>query len=152
MHQRIEKWIDTFMANRASERDDVHIDQLDDKYHSAETWLDGALAALASAAAIVNERELSVTVAVELFMREGDKPGTLQLHSLEDLSSSSFSWTPPSLTIYRRGSEPWRHENRYVPIQLSRGSQAPPWKRALFQEWFDEAEGNYDRRLWLVAA
>lgn len=150
MYDRIEKWIDGFIANRAFERDDVHVDQLDERYRSRDAWLRGALLALTSAAAITARKNLPITVAVEFFLREGDVPGTLHLRSLDDLSSENFSWTPPALTIYRRGDEPWRTQSLFAPIELSCGRQAASWSKALLQEWYDEAEGNYDRRLWLV--
>lgn len=124
-------------------RADLRIDQLDERT-SFERHLAAQCAIALTAAVAINAREdLSITVAETFFMREGDTPGPLHLRSLNDLSSESFSWTPPSLTIYGRDGEPWRNPSMLAPIERSSGQQAVPCPercsqivvpRSLFQE------------------
>jgi hypothetical protein len=151
MKERIREWIDSFVADSTRERDDIHLDRLDDDYRPAPMWLNGALAVLSTAERHVRERSLPVTVAVEMFLREQAEPVGLRLSSLADLAPGDYSWTPPALTIYRHGTEPWNTTTGYTPVELSTRGLSAPSMRILFQEWYDGAEGNYDQRLWLVA-
>ncbi len=38
---KIQKWLDAFVANSSTQRDDLHIDQLDARYRSREKWATG---------------------------------------------------------------------------------------------------------------
>jgi hypothetical protein len=148
-NEGIELWLSHFCAERDRERDDRHIDTFDARYRSASRWVAGASAVLSAARAIVTARQLRVSVAVEFFLTAGREPLATRPRSAASLLAFGLSWTPPALTAYVPGREPWRDASSFEPIP-DLGREWGPDSRAFFQEWYDAAERNYDRRLWVV--
>ena len=150
----IETWLRTFMNNpEHPPRDDVHIDQLDAALGDRATWETARVKCLVTAARLVKEQAWPVTVAMEFFLEPGRSYEPLDAVELSHLSTA-WSHTPPALTAYRHGTEPWTRSESFEPAHIvSRTSRSEDQIKlaSFFQQWYDDVEDAYDRRLWLVA-
>jgi len=148
----LETWLNEFAARtRDTIREDVHIDELDARYRDRHTWLRGGVECLSSAASRISAHRWRITPAMEFFIEPSGLTDEVSAVNLAELSSR-WSHTPPALTVYRCGNEPWKADTAFKPIQveLNDDSVSGLRIRAYFQEWFDDADQVYDKRLWLV--
>lgn len=153
LQMRIAGWLREFVDNSEHrQRDDLHVDQIDAAFRDPSTWATAAVDCLLAAAQVVAERSWPITVAIELFLQPGNSYEVLDVVGLDQLSNR-WSHTPPALTVYRNGAEPWTKSKAFEPVGLTidKSSGNKTTIQSYFQQWYDEAEGDYDRRLWLVA-
>lgn len=68
------------------------------------------------------------------------------------LQEVELSRTPPALTVFQAGAVPWKENPAFIVVEAVVGLPEDFRGRVLYQEWFDESEGDCDRRLWLVGA
>ncbi|MGH3631572.1 MAG: hypothetical protein ACRDRL_29560, partial [Sciscionella sp.] len=101
-------------------RDDVHFDQLDPAFKDRAAWATAAVECLVVAARAVEERAWPVTVAVEFFLQSGSAYQPLDAVQISDLSNR-WSHTPPALTVYRKGEEPWTKSEAFEPAGIATG-------------------------------
>ena len=146
---RIAELLEKFCASLPyNSRDDVHIDELSDAYRDRREWFRGALVCFDEAVEARNRCRWPITIAVEFFlkpeMQRGGPPEVL------DASKLQFSQTPPAVTFYRSGTEPWRTNPGFTELPRTL-APTDSCKLLLFQEWYDEEECDYDRRLWIVS-
>jgi hypothetical protein len=153
LKQRVSNWLQ-FAEHRLDTlpSENIHIDQLDASYKPKDYWVAGGLLSLEYALSEVDRRRMTVTVALEIFLAPSV---TLVGYDVAVLRlSENFSWTPPQLEVFRLGGEPWAassiHRDAYSKAALPHGISDDLRLRALYQEWFDKSEGEYDRRLWLL--
>lgn len=153
LQMRVDAWLRAFMDNpERPRRDDVHLDQLDPAFRDPSVWATAAVECLVIAAQVVGDRSWPITVAVEFFLQPGRAYEPLDAVELSELSNR-WSHTPPALTVYRDGAEPWAKSESFKPAGIATGKSGGDklMFQSFFQQWYDEAEGDYDRRLWLVA-
>ena len=146
---RIAEFVEKFCADLPTiSRDDVHIDELGATYRDREEWFRGGLICFEEAVEAQRECRWPITIAVEFFLKpEMQRRGPPEVL---DPIQLQFSHTPPAVTFFLSGTEPWRVGSGFteLPRRLAPTVQC---KLILFQEWFDEEDGWYDRRLWVVA-
>lgn len=134
-------------------RDDLHIDDIDPEFTDQVVWLGAAVDCLVAAASSVVVHDWPITVAMEFFIEPSGSPEDIGALGLDELSTR-WSPTPPALTVYRRGVEPWTAKSSFTRVQLEINDHRLHELQvdAYFQEWFDDADRIYDKRLWLVVA
>lgn len=151
---RIDAWLRKFMDDSEHRRrDDLHVDQIDAVFRDPSAWATAAVQCLRVAARVAEEQSWPITVAVELFLRPGSSHESLDVVDLDQLSDR-WSHTPPALVVYRNGAEPWTKSESFERVGLTIDISVSDklMIQSYFQQWYDESEGNYDRRLWLVGA
>ncbi len=148
MHDIITDWLTEFAAQKERLRDDVHVDQISAEFKDRHTWADAAVQCFSVASRAARAGRLPVTVAMELFL---ESTQTAESFAGGPIQNLALSWTPPALTVYQRGVEPWNGVDAFQRVSVDTGVVAEGEVMVLFQEWFDEVEADYDRRLWLVA-
>lgn len=147
----IEQWLAGFAQSDDSLlRDDVHVERIDEMLRDREHWVGGALAILREARQIRAARSWRFTVAIEFFLTAHIPAAGMSIMTADDLGRQ-LSWTPPALTVYKKGHEPWRESSHFRDVTPQIDATVSSEGRVLFQEWFDEGEGNFDRRLWVVS-
>ncbi|MEJ2679797.1 MAG: hypothetical protein P8174_12110 [Gemmatimonadota bacterium] len=153
MESVIEAWLRGFVMNAGRPvRDDLHIDEIDQRFADPAVWSTAAVDCLVAAAKMSAANNWPITVAVEIFLRPSqsrDDPDRLRFRDIR----RELGYTPPALTVYRHGNEPWTsaHAFKSVDMALENAAWATLAGRIYYQQWHDRQEGDYDRRLWLVA-
>lgn len=148
MHDKVYGWLAAFAAQSERSRDDLHVDQINAAFKDRQTWADAGMQCFTSAVRVARAEKMPITVAMEFFLESTEAPEGFAGGRLQDMA---FSWTPPALTVYHKGTEPWIGGTGFEPVATLAGLPYKDGVTALFQEWFDESEGDYDRRLWLIA-
>ena len=98
----IKQWIQkTVEDNSWKEHNDLHIDEISDKFTKANTWIDGGLKCFNLAKQIRNDLKLPFAVELRIVLNSSIAPKGKNFDSLSDLSQD-LSWTPPSLYIYKK--------------------------------------------------
>ncbi len=143
----LERWLASFATSHQN-RDDIHIDEIDKAFKQKSEWLRGASDTLARARALRVAHGWDMSLAMELFLSAVRKRTVPKLATDKDITQQ-WSWTPPQLVAYARGHEPWSHSpEAFVPLEPAYRPSVLSTIRVLYQEWFDEEEQAYDRRLW----
>ena len=143
----IRNWLRAFATSTERNRDDLHVDQINSEFKNPRRWSEAGVQCLHLAFDAVQSENLPVTVAMEFFLAASQEPTGYSGGRVQDLR---FSWTPPALTVFRPDAVPWRQSDAFTPVEADTGLPEGVVGRVLYQEWFDESEGDYDRRLWLV--
>ena len=95
------------VSNGGIERhDDLHIDVVDSAWKAKQVWLPGGLEAYATAVQLRQKHELDVSIVLAFSLEDSPEPRGVTFYSLSQLEAE-FNWTPPSLYMSYRGSEPW---------------------------------------------
>src|SRR5205823_7302631 len=81
-------------------------DQIDNDWRDRECWLKGGLRAYELAISLRDDNRLDLTVALAFSLQSGEQPRGVDFTTSLELASE-FDWSPPSLYLFRRGSEPW---------------------------------------------
>jgi hypothetical protein len=106
--ERIDRWIRSISKDGGIERlDDLHVDQIDDRWREPARWVTAGLEALRTAAALRDRLGLDLTVATAFSLQAGSAPRGVDFKTSDDLRQR-LDWSPPSLYLFRRGQEPWR--------------------------------------------
>ena len=144
----IEDWLIRFAGDGALRRDDIHIDRIDTKYQRRTSWIDGGLACLEAAASATRDTSPPITVAIELFLKNAQQKNAPLEASLRELRMSA---TPPALVAYHAGAAPWSSDSSFARLVDSFALPNSFQAEFYIQEWFDEEDQEFDRRLWIVA-
>jgi hypothetical protein len=143
----IAPWLREFASKQELRRDDRHIDEIDASYTDRRRWIGAALLCYSVALESVRSDRLPVIVAMQFFLKPSSAPKGLDATSAQRLQ---LSWTPPALTLFRRGFEPWTGNDAFVAVELETGLPEGALDAVYYQEWFDESDADFDRRLWIV--
>src|SRR5258706_7110510 len=92
-----------------SRHDDLHIDQIDRAWKSREQWIPAALSSYEVALEIRDEQKCDLSVVLAFSLQSGEYPRRLVPHSHSELEASLHA-TPPSLYLFRPGTEFWTEE------------------------------------------
>jgi hypothetical protein len=144
---KLERWLASFATSNEN-RDDIHIDEIDKAFEQKSEWLRGASDTLATALALRVAHSWDMSLAMELYLSAVLKRTVPELTTDKEITQQ-LSHTPPQLAAYARGHEPWTHSpEAFVPLEPAYRPSVLPTVRILYQEWFDQEEQDYDRRLW----
>jgi hypothetical protein len=99
-----------------SRYDDLHIDRIDRAWKSREQWIPAALSSYEVAVEIRDEQKCDLSVVLAFSLQSGEYPGRLVPHSLSELEASLHA-TPPSLYLFRPGTEFWTQEAEQMTVQ-----------------------------------
>lgn len=149
LQARIRDWLQRFTATPERIRDDLHVDQIDTRFKNRDMWADAAVTCLQLGVDTARAERLRVIVAVEFFLETSPEPVGYQGGRVHDLR---FSWTPPALTVFRADAAPWTKSDAFAHVEAETGLPRDVANQVFYQEWFDESDGDYDRRLWIVGA
>ena len=130
-------------------RRDVHVDQLSASALDRNQWLRAAFDSFSASVAVRDENGWPTVIAIEFFLqRAGERRGTP--NELYETVGNELGFVPPSLTLFRPGGEPWRIGSGFVELSRTLALDAR-YDHIYFQEWYDEEDAEYDRRLWVVS-
>ena len=137
------------VVDRGRERAELHVDVLDAGARDRSRWLSSACDHFKALCRHCEQRGHPCTAALQLYLTSGNPRLGGAFTSWSELSDQ-LSWTPPSIIVYRSGQEPWVENSSFVQLTPERFPDRPADSRVLFQEWFDDAEQDFDRRVWVV--
>jgi hypothetical protein len=103
----IKSWMLTIIGDGGIARhDDLHIDRIDHAWRPRNLWIPGALHAYNIAIKIRNRNKIGFSVVLAFSLKTSEKPIGIDFHSKEQFEAR-FNRTPPSLYLFKPGSEPW---------------------------------------------
>ena len=113
----ISKWMEMVLSTGGIEKfDDLHLDQIDERYSEPSKWLKHGLAVFYEADKISRKND-SVTLAIA-FSLEADASAKTNSSTDQELSKQ-LDWSPPSLYLFWRGKEPWAADYLDRTVALS---------------------------------
>jgi len=105
--QIIEKWILSIMNGNGIERfEDLHIDRIDSRWKDRSLWIEKGVQVLKLAAAIRDDRGLSLTVALAFSLIATNEVSGIDFNDISELEKL-LDWSPPSIYLFHLGEEPW---------------------------------------------
>lgn len=114
----IKSWMLTIIGDGGIARhDDLHIDRIDREWKFRNRWIPGALHAYSIAINVRDKNKIGFSVVIAFSLKASKKPIGVDFHSKEQFEAR-FNQTPPSLYLFKQGSEPW--------MQTKGGQQIPP--------------------------
>lgn len=87
--------------------DDLHVDQIDERFRWRKEWLAGARLSFEMALDLSKRHSLDVVVAVAFSLRSADRPIGVTFETTKALVGE-FDWSPPSLYLFEVRQEPWK--------------------------------------------
>jgi hypothetical protein len=95
---QLEDWLARFArSDETNQRDDVHVERIDEAYREKSQWVTGAFDVIRIAHEIQALRRWRITIAMEFFLSSQDHPTGMNIRTLDDLQAQ-LSWSPPALT------------------------------------------------------
>lgn len=85
--------------------DDLHIDKISSEWKHKDRWISGGLEALRIAIGLRDRHQLPFTVGLGFSLESGHQRGGIDFQTKEELFAR-LDWSPPSLYLFRRGTEP----------------------------------------------
>ena len=105
--QKIESWMDTIVKDGGIDRyDDLHVDQIDKTWKARTSWLSAGLKSYELAVENRNARRYEVSVVLAFPLKSADYRLGVDFQNAGQLESN-FQTTPPSLYLFRPGTEFW---------------------------------------------
>ncbi|NOS86437.1 MAG: hypothetical protein HOP31_14970 [Ignavibacteria bacterium] len=99
----IKQWMLQIIQDHSWEKhNDLHIDEISDKFVESNTWINGGFDCFTIAKKIRNELKLPYFVELRIVLNSTDRPKGMNFKSISDLFQE-LSWTPPSLYLYEKG-------------------------------------------------
>jgi hypothetical protein len=103
----VESWMLRTLREGGIERyDDLHIDRIDEAWRSPTMWIPAAFQARELALTVRDLHGFDVVVVLAFSLQSGELPRGVDFVTREDLESQVTG--PPSLYLFRKGTEPWR--------------------------------------------
>ncbi len=105
----VEQWLIASVERGGIERhDDLHVDDIDERWHTRDQWIDAGVEAARLAPELRNRLRIDVTLALAFSLQCGhEQPGAVRPKSRSELEER-LDWSPPSLYAFVPGTEPWR--------------------------------------------
>jgi len=103
----IQNWMLSNIKKQGYERyDDLHIDQIDQRWKARDSWIEGGFEAFRLAVDIRNQHAPSFSVVLAFSLTAGDEPQGLDFRTLQEMNAE-LSSSPPSVYLFQKGKEPW---------------------------------------------
>jgi hypothetical protein len=154
-HARIiEGWISDTIGGDGIERfDSLHVDRVDKAWKSPDLWVEAGLDAYRIALQIRDRLGLDVTVVLAFALLAEQQPYAVDFATIADLRKK-LSWTPPSLYLFRPGTEFWTQRPcedspvsdvsvRALPVDLL--PMTAPARYCYYMEFKQIDTGEYSR-------
>src|SRR6202789_3579884 len=116
--ETIRAWMNTVVAKNGSvdHYDDLHIDQIDATWKARALWVPAALESFEHAVRIRDADRSNLSVVLAFSLESEEYARGLDFKNLEELEKE-FHVTPPSLYLFRAGTEFWTQTAEYVDIK-----------------------------------
>ena len=139
----IEAWMLSNVTSRGYERyDDLHIDRIDQMWHSRDTWIEAGFEALRLATELRDQRKLSFVPVLAYSLKSARYPQGVDFETLGEFTSRLDS-SPPSLYLFRDGHEPWAETSAIGSGAIWDGVLVEPLSPALFGIGFNPSRCYY---------
>lgn len=113
----IRAWMDTIAGDGGIDRyDDLHVDRIDDYWKAKNLWVPAGLESFELAVGIRDAEKSDLTVALAFPLESSEFPKRLSFKTREDIERN-FNATPPSLYLFRPGTEFWTQTAEYVYVE-----------------------------------
>jgi hypothetical protein len=136
-----------------SRYDDLHVDQIDRVWKSREQWIPAALSSYEVAVEIRNEQKSDLSVVLAFSLESGEYPRRLVPHNLAELEANLHA-TPPSLYLFRPGTEFWTQEADQMTVQdidwASLFGTMTSIKRCIYMKFRRPSSGEHIRSLFVT--
>jgi hypothetical protein len=148
---KIRKWLlRTIESGTWRNFDDLHVDEIDRKYKTNTTWIQGGIESLEIASDALRKLGLDKDHFVQLciYLKSSPSPTKPNFSTMSDLFDQ-LSWTPPSLYVFQKWFEKWRFamdkaaELKHFHIGLEGA-------KIYYSESFDSEELEYLRFLYVL--
>jgi hypothetical protein len=151
LKKRIRSWMTRVIQEGThASFDDLHVDEISDRFRDRTTWFDGGIECLQLSALIRNAEQRPFSVAVGFSLRSNPVPCGLQSNSVLDLTKE-FDDSPPSLYLFEQGNEPWRTDKDFAEVSIDFQPRMNIRMRTYLREWFDENDADFRRSFWIGA-
>ena len=151
LKERIRSWMIRVVQERTDVSfDDLHIDEIIDRFRDRAAWVDGAVECLQVAALIRNSEQWPFTIAVGFSLRSNPAPSGLGAVRQLELTSEVDD-SPPSLYLFEQGNEPWKTDEDFHETPIECSLRVNIQVRTFLREWRDENDGDFRRSFWLAA-
>ena len=109
--QAIKEWMLRVVSDGGIERfDDLHVDLIDEAWKDRNRWVEAGSESYRIARDLRSEFDLPLTVSIAFSLKPDHRDGSVDFQRLGDLESQ-LDHSPPSLYLFRKGSEPWIGRN-----------------------------------------
>jgi hypothetical protein len=141
--------VHVIQARRDLAFDDLHVDEISERFRAAEVWIEAAIESLQTAILIRNTERWTYTVAAGFSLRSTSTPTGLPSDQLAEIVSEMDD-SPPSLYLFKMGDEPWVEDTAFRELSSRFHPRLNLPVRSFLREWFDENDGEFRRSFWLV--
>jgi hypothetical protein len=105
--EAIRVWMDTIVRDGGIDRcDDLHVDQIDACWKAPRFWVSAALESFELAVGIRDAGKSNFSVVLAFSLESDELPKGINFHRVDELEEN-FNATPPSLYLFRPGTEFW---------------------------------------------
>ena len=105
--QVVESWMRVVIRDGGIERfDDLHIDRIDAEWKSKKLWIPAAFQVHDVAIEIRNQSKFPVSVNLAFSLKSDSEPRGVNFGTREQFIEQ-LDDTPPSIYLFRPGTEPW---------------------------------------------
>lgn len=151
LKQRIHSWMTRVIQEGTHVSfDDLHVDEISDRFCDRPAWFDGAVECLQIAALIRNAEQRPFTVAVGFSLRSNPVPTGLMSSKIVDLIQEIDN-SPPSLYLFEKGNEPWRTDEDFSEASIDFQPRMNIRMRTYLREWYDDNDADFRRSFWIAA-
>lgn len=150
----IRAWMDTIARDGGIERyDDLHVDRIDEHWKSQKNWISAGLESFELAVSIRDTEKSDLTVALAFPLESDEFPKRPNFRTHDELEKN-FDVTPPSLYLFRPGTEFWTQTAEYVHVEdvdwKSLLGSNHPIKNCLYMEHRRPTSGDYIRSVFVI--
>lgn len=149
----IEVWMTRVIHDGGLERyEDLHIDQIDSEWAPRSQWVDAGLEAHQLAVRVRDRLGLAMKVVLAYSLESGEQPMGIDFEIARELQAK-LDWSPPSLYLFRIGSEPWTGSGEAIATRLDAprlfGTEVQT-RDCYYLEFKQEDVSEYGRTLFLA--
>jgi hypothetical protein len=150
----IRAWMETIAKDGGIDRyDDLHVDRIDAYWKLQEHWVSAGLESFELAVRIRDAEKSDLTVVLAFSLEPSEFPKGLNVKTLEELEGN-FDATPPSLYLFRPGTEFWTQTTKYVRVDdinwQSLWGDNHHIKKCLYMEFKRPTSEDYTRSIFVA--
>jgi hypothetical protein len=154
-HEKVIRvWMETIARDGGVDRyDDLHVDRIDADWKARKSWVSAGLESFELAVGIRDADKGDLVVVLAFSLDSDEFPKGLNFHTLEELEGE-FHATPPSLYLFRPGTEFWTQTAEHVCVEdvdwISLFGRNHPVRKCLYMEFKRHGSDDYTRSLFVA--
>jgi len=146
MKRKLQTWIEKCIIEKTYlDYNDLHIDELKKTFKKKKYWINGGVQVLKKANDILQKGFCNFTVSLALSLLSDEQPLGINFTNSKTLAQQ-FDDTPPSLYIFKKGTEPWITMNTQI---ISLEDAIFDFFSLCYIEYKEEKELEFRRSVWI---